>query len=232
MSGKEIIAIDGTAGSGKSTVARELAKRLSYRLVDSGSMYRAVTLLAIEREIDIDDQERLEELAKEVSRSFSFKMDYEQGLRIFLEGRDITELIRRPDVGALVSEVSAMPAVRNDLVRLQKRLLKEGKVVVEGRDIGTKVCTEAEVKVYLDASLEERVRRRQLHMTEQGLSVSGSEVEKEIRHRDSYDSTREHSPLVPSQDSYRIDTTKMTIEEVVERVMGLWRKMQSPDEEA
>lgn len=217
--GCSVIAIDGPAASGKSTVAAEVARRLGFMLVDSGSMYRAVTLLAIERGIARDDEAALVETAREVRRVYRLARGAEGPPRISLGGRDVTEAIRSPEVGEVVSPVSAVSGVRDEMVALQRELAAGGVAVVEGRDIGTTVFPNAQLKVYLEATPGERTRRRKKEFEEKGVSISYLEVEGEIDMRDSMDSSREASPLAKAVDARVIDTTNMNVDKVVKAII-------------
>lgn len=199
-----VVAIDGPAGAGKSTVARAVAGALGFTYLDSGAMYRTVALAALERGLAPAD------VAPQVT--------IELGDRVRLDGRDVTAAIRSPDVTEAASRAAADPAVREALVDQQRRLLADGDWVAEGRDIGTVVAPEAEVKIFLTASPEERARRR---AAELGADVKTVLSEQLIR--DQRDSTREHSPLKPADGALELDTTGLTLEQVVERVSALAR---------
>lgn len=216
--GALVIAIDGPAASGKSTVALSLARRLELALVDSGSMYRAVTLLAIEQAVAIDDTDALRVLARSVSADFNLDLSDESPPRVCLGERDVTREIRSPEVGEAVSPVSRVGAVREEMVLLQRTIVGERGAVVEGRDIGTIVFPDAQLKVFLEASPLERARRRFLEFQQKGVPATEVEVRKEIARRDSIDSTRELSPLAVAPDAFLLDTTDMTVEQVVEEV--------------
>jgi CMP/dCMP kinase len=196
-----VIAIDGPAGAGKSSVARAAAERLGFTYLDTGAMYRAVAY----RSKDADDP-------AEVARS----MELELGDRVRVDGEDLTERIREPWVSEASSRVSSNPGVRAALVKQQRRLMSEGDWVAEGRDIGTVVMPEAQVKVFLTASPEERARRRAAE-----LGTDAAVVLKEQTMRDERDRSREHSPLVPAEDAVPVDTTGLSLEEVVEQIVTL-----------
>ncbi len=193
-----VIAIDGPAGAGKSTVARAVADRLHFTFLDTGAMYRCVALAGTP---DLD------------------ALDIRVGERVLLDGRDVTDAIRTPEVTARASQVSADPAVREALVRKQQELMRDGDWVAEGRDIGTVVAPWAELKVFLTADPRERARRRAL---QQGLDVE--EVLREQDERDRRDTEREHSPLVAAGDAVQLDTTGLTQDEVIERIVELARR--------
>jgi len=215
-----LIAIDGPAGAGKSTVARMLAERLGYCYIDSGAMYRAVALLALETGTSPNDVPALAKLAAEADMTFEWQPS---GNRLLLHGRDVTEAIRSPEVTRAASLVSVHLAVRRKLVERQRELGREGGVVMEGRDIGTKVFPQADLKIFLDASLEVRGERR-FHDLKGTGRKSPAEVLQEMAERDQRDRERELSPLVPAEDAVRIDSTHLSAEEVVERIMQLVRE--------
>ncbi len=204
-----VIAIDGPAGAGKSTVARALAERLGFTYLDSGAMYRCVALAALERGADLDDEGEVGEL----SVSLQIALD---GERIVLDGRDVSAAIREPAVTDASSCVSVHPAVREAMVARQRDLIAAGRYVAEGRDIGTVVSPEAPLKVFLTASAEERARRRAAQTGEDFAAVLAAQ-----RERDSRDETREHSALRPAADAVGLDSTGLALDEVVDRIAAL-----------
>ena len=206
-----VIAIDGPAGAGKSTVARAVAKALGFTYLDSGAMYRAVALAALDRGIDPDDGERLGELAWELDIDF-------QGDTIRLGGKPVEGRIRSPEVTIAASRVSVHPQVRQAMVKRQRELIAAGSYVAEGRDIGTVVSPDSPLKVFLTANEEERARRR---AAESGEPVT--EVQEAIRDRDRRDRERPDSPLLAAEGSIDIDTTDLTPDQVVERIVALAR---------
>ncbi|MFL5900550.1 MAG: (d)CMP kinase [Solirubrobacterales bacterium] len=204
-----VIAIDGPAGAGKSTVARAVAERLGFTYLDSGAMYRCVALAALERGVDLED----EAAVGDVARSLAIALD---GERVGLDGRDVSAAIREPRVTDASSLVSVHPAVREAMVAEQRRLIAAGRYVAEGRDIGTVVSPDSPLKVFLTASPEERARRRAGQTGEDPDAVLAAQ-----RLRDARDETREHSALRPAQDAVEIDTTGLALEEVVEKITAL-----------
>lgn len=213
-----VVAIDGPAASGKSTLAIALARRLGLELMDTGSMYRAVALLAVERGVPFSDGPALETLADEVGERFRMELPETGRPRVFLGEREVTGEIRRPEVSEAVSPVSVHGGVRERMVELQRSLAGAGGAVVEGRDTGTVVFPGASLKVFLDASGSERARRRHEELEQKGVSVPIERVSEEIRARDSIDSGRDHSPLRPAGGALVIDTSRMSVESVVEAV--------------
>jgi len=214
-----IIAIDGPAASGKSTVAKAVARRLGVRHLDTGAMYRAVTWLALEADVPLNDGVALAALAEANPVTFDYAGDAPVATSIHIAGSDITAAVRYPVVDANVSEVSAVPGVRAALVRQQRLLADRRDTVAEGRDIGTVVFPHAEVKVFLTATAEERARRRQIDLANQGHAVEQSEVQVTLERRDTYDSTREVSPLEAAPDAELLDTTGLSIEQVVDGIV-------------
>jgi CMP/dCMP kinase len=214
-----IIAIDGPAGSGKSTVARGLARRLGFTYLDSGAMYRAITLGALEAGIDRDDGEALGRLADEARIELRDRdHDYVQ---VLLDGRDVSEEIRVPKVTGASSRVAAHRQVRKALLAKQRDLISRGDWVAEGRDIGTVVAPEAPIKVFLTADPAERARRRAAELRRRGIEAEADDVQGAIEHRDRLDSTRSAAPLRPAEDAVLIDTTGLEADEVIDRVLGL-----------
>jgi cytidylate kinase len=213
-----IIAIDGPSGAGKSTVARSLAKRLNYIYIDTGAMYRSVALKVKEKSISPEDESALSQLASSLHITFSAKGEQ---THVFCDGEDITEAIRRPEISRLASTISRQKGVREALVRMQREMGKEGGVVLEGRDIGTVVFPDADVKFYLDAESGERVRRRYHEMVEKGVSVDYKETREELVQRNHHDMHRIHSPLKRADDAHLIDSTLQSVEEVVEEMVGI-----------
>lgn len=212
------IAIDGPAGSGKSTTAREVAKLLDYIYIDSGAMYRAVTLKAIN--LGIPTAESMTIVGIALGVSIQFKPN-QSGTVIFMDGKDISDAIRTPEVNSQINPVAANPEVRKILVEKQQALGKNGGIVMDGRDIGTVVFPDAELKVYMQAGAEERARRRLSEFESRGISISFVEVLREIQIRDNADISRAHGPLKIAADAVIIDTTDLTIQDQIQKVYEL-----------
>ncbi|MCD5405027.1 MAG: (d)CMP kinase [Desulfotomaculum sp.] len=216
MKKKLNIAIDGPAGAGKSTVAKMIASRLGLLYVDTGSMYRALTLKAINLNIGFSEKELVR-----LCEDLDIELVYENGeCRVLLDGQDVTEEIRTPKVSQNVSFVASIPQVRENMVMRQQLMAKNGGVVMDGRDIGTRVMKNADFKFFLTASIEERARRRLIYLKEKGYDVSLSDVIAEISERDDIDKKRSVDPLVPAEDAIIIDTTDLTAEQVVDKMLS------------
>jgi cytidylate kinase len=221
-----VIAIDGPAGVGKSTTSRELARRLGYTLVDTGALYRGVALAARERGISWDDEVAVAALCDEIELGFASQDDGTP--RLLLDGVDRGDDIRTPEVSAGASQVSAYPGVRRALLGIQRRLGAAGGVVLEGRDIGTVVFPDAEVKLFLTASAEERARRRVKDLESKGIRVDYEELLRQIKARDEADSTRAIAPLRPAEDAVILDSTSLDMEAVVRHVLELVESCAKP----
>jgi cytidylate kinase len=208
----DIIAIDGPGGAGKSTIAGLLAEELGYLHLDTGAMYRAVTLAALEKNIGFNDNEALTKVAENIN------IDFNQKGEIFIDGRNVSQEIRSQEVNAHVSETAAVKEVREILVKKQKKIAEENKVVMDGRDITTVVLPDAEYKFYLTASIEERARRRYEELKSKNIEVDIEEIKNNIKERDKKDSQRKYSPLKKADDAVLIDSTNLSIEEVIEKI--------------
>jgi cytidylate kinase len=217
---KQTITIDGPAGAGKSTVAKAIAEALGYTYLDTGAMYRAVAWKGLQEGIPPEDEEAYTRLANEMEIRFATT---DKGQRVFVDGVDVTEALRTPEVTRLSSPVSAISGVRRVLVAQQQQMGRCGGVVAEGRDTGTVVFPDAEVKIFLTASEEERARRRWLERVAQGERVTLEEILVQQRQRDQRDSSRADSPLRPADEAVWIDTTHMTREAVIQRILELCR---------
>ncbi len=215
---KLTIAIDGPSGAGKSTVAKALGKRLGYVYIDTGAMYRSVALRVREKGISPEDESALKELVSSLHITFTMEGDQ---THVFCNGEDITSAIRTPEISRLASSISKQKEIRKSLVQIQRKMGKEGGVILEGRDIGTVVFPDADVKFYLDAESDERVRRRYHEMVQQGVKVDFKETKEELVQRDHNDMHRIHSPLKKANDALLIDSTDRSVEEVVEEMVCL-----------
>ena len=218
-----IIAIDGPAGSGKSITAYLLAKKLNYLYLDTGAMYRALTLKAIKNKVNTYDVQALADLVGQTK--ISLKLGSAQGTRVFVDGKEVSSEIRSPLVSRYVSQVSTIKEVREYLVSLQRKIGSKGEVVAEGRDIGTVVFPEATVKIFLTADLEERINRRWRQLREKVGSLSRREIETNLRQRDLIDSQREISPLKKAPQAITVDNTRLNISQTVEKIRQIVQKV-------
>lgn len=212
------IAIDGPAGAGKSTVARLVASRLGYVYIDTGAMYRALAWKALQRKVASDDGAVLLSLLQEITIRL---VPTEDGNQVWVDDTDVTEMIRTNEVTAVVSTISQHQEVRAHMVKKQQQLAKNKGAILDGRDIGTCVLPQAELKIFLIATVEERAKRRYEENCQKGIPSDYSSILQDIKERDRKDETREFSPLVKASDAIEIDTTNMTIEEVVDRTYEL-----------
>ncbi len=213
MPNKILIAIDGPAASGKSTTAKVLAEKLKIGYLDTGAMYRAITLKFLNENVEL---EKLAEIQR-VLGSTEISLNYsDKGLTVLLDEKDVSEAIRTPEINKTISRISNIPEVRKKMVALQRQIGQTGSWVVDGRDIGTVVFTNADLKIFMVASPEVRAKRRLKDYETKEISASFEEIVDEIKKRDEYDSTREHSPLKPAEDSILLDTSDLSLEEQVD----------------
>lgn len=212
---KIAIAIDGPAAAGKSTVAKIVAQKMKYKYIDTGAMYRAVTYYLLQHDVDVHNEDEISTLLSSIQ--IEFKQE-ENGQHIFLNGKDITDDIRTDNVTNNVSTVSSHAAVRKEMVRRQQEFVEERGIVMDGRDIGTHVIPDAEVKFYLVASVDERAERRFIENEKRGYKTDINQIKKEIRERDLQDMRREVSPLVKADDAIEIDTTSYSIQQVADQM--------------
>lgn len=226
MSKKIVVAIDGPAGAGKSTIARRLADRLSFLYIDTGAMYRAVALWAVRNGTDFSDMHRLEQLA--VAAEIGLE---DGGSKVVLNGEDISAAIRNQQISDGASKVSTIAGVRRALVDKQREMALEQSVVMEGRDIGTIVFPNAEIKVYLDASVEVRAERRLKELLAKGVDATLDQIAREIRERDERDRTRAASPLMQAPDAIYLDSSDLAIEQVEEAILKIVRERTSNGKE-
>ena len=209
-----VVAIDGPSGAGKSTAGRAIADRLGYVFLDTGAMYRALALAALREGIPLDDAAAVAALAGRV------RLDLQPGGAVILDGKDVTSALRTQEVGAAASRVSVHPSVRRHMVARQREMGQAGGVVMDGRDIGTAVFPDADVKFYVDAHPRQRAMRRHEELAQRGLPSDLDTIEREIRERDHADSTRAESPLTRAPDAIHLDTTELGLEEVVRRMLA------------
>ena len=214
------VAIDGPAGAGKSTVAKKLAEKLNFTYLDSGSMYRAVTLAALEDGVDVNNKEKLKRLVKDLSIDIEYKNN---NFKIYMDDQDITNEIRTEKVDNNVSAVAKIKAVRDELVKKQRMIAQTKNIVMDGRDIGTRVLPQADYKFYITATVKERAKRRYKDVVNRGEDKSFEEVQQEIIRRDRIDSNREYSPLKKAEDAVVIDTTDLNKEQVLKKILRIIR---------
>jgi cytidylate kinase len=222
---KNIITIDGPAGSGKSTIAKLIAKDIGLNYIDTGAMYRAITLIALENNIDLEDEQSI---LKKVE-DYTIRLDYnasdpDKYTNIYLNDRDVTMDIRSKEVGEAVSIVSKLSGVRKFLVSLQRKLSSEKACVLEGRDTGSVVCPDALCKIYLTANIDERVERRKKQLNDYKQNPDIRQIKEEIESRDKIDSTRKDSPLIVPENAHIVDTTGMSVEQVFNKIKDIYYK--------
>ena len=216
---KLVVAIDGPAGAGKSTVAQMAAKELGFTYIDTGAMYRAVAWKSLQQGKTVTDA-----LINDVVKDIDIVLDYKEGkTRVFVDGTEVTSEIRTPEVTGIVSQVAALGPVRERLTDLQRKMATQGSVIMDGRDIATNVLPNADIKIFLTASIEERADRRYKEMKAKGYDVDLKKLQEEIAARDKADSEREISPLVQAEDAELLDTSDMSIEEVVKDILDRCR---------
>lgn len=215
------IAIDGPAGAGKSTIAKMAAKKLDFIYVDTGAMYRAMALYFLRREIDAKDEKKIAEVCEHINVTIAYQEGEQQ---VLLNGENVNAFIRTEEVSMMTSNTSKYPAVREKLLYLQRELAAANNVIMDGRDIGTCVLPDAELKIYLTASASERAKRRYLEQKERGVESDLAQIERDIIARDEQDMNREIAPLKQAEDAIYLDTSDMTIEEVVTKIVSLVQK--------
>ena len=214
------IAMDGPAGAGKSTIARRVAKELSFIYVDTGAMYRAMALYLLRREVNKDDTEQIGNICQDAEIS----IEYQNGEQIvLLNDENVNSYLRTEEVGNMASVSSAVPRVREKLLSLQRKLARDMSVVMDGRDIGTTILPDADVKIYLTASSLTRAKRRYLELQEKGTVCNLDEIQKDIEERDQRDMNREISPLRQAEDAVLVDSSDLTIQQVVDRILQIFR---------
>ena len=210
-----VVAIDGPAGTGKGTVAKIISEKLNLINIDTGAMYRAVTLEMINKNIGLEDEEKIEKILEKIK----IELENKEGRHIvLLNGEDVTEKIRQPEVTKLVSQASAIKQIRLKMSDFQRKLGQNNKIVMEGRDIGTYVFPNADVKIYLDADVEERAKRRYIQNQEKNIAMSYEEILENIKKRDENDKNKEIGALKKAEDAIIIDTTNLTVEQVIQKV--------------
>ena len=219
MMTKSVIAIDGPAGAGKSTIAKIAAKQLGYIYIDTGAMYRAVAWRVLQKYAPPVSTEQIISCLHNIDIKLSY--DDKQNMQVEVNGMNVTAAIRTPEVTALVSQVAAVGEVREKMVELQRKMARQGKILMDGRDIGTCVLPDADLKIYLTASVEERARRRAKQMQKKGYDIDVEEIKKDITARDEADMKREISPLKKADDAVLLDSTDMTIDEVLHAIFKM-----------
>ncbi len=215
------IAIDGPAGAGKSTIARAAARSLGFLYVDTGAMYRAIALHLLRNHVEVEQTDKIEELLADMTIRIAYSGGEQQ---IILNGENVTSQLRKEEVGNMASRSAANPKVREKLLQLQRDIARDNDVIMDGRDIGTFVLPNADVKVYLTASVEERANRRYLELKEKGLDADMAKIEEDIRTRDFQDMNRTIAPLKQAEDAVVIDSSRMSIPEVMDRIVDAFQE--------
>ncbi len=217
-----VIAIDGPAGAGKSTVAKLVAKKLGFLYIDTGAMYRCLTLKSMENGINWEDKDKLIEIAKNTEIEFITNSEY----KVIMDGKDVSKEIRDEIISKNTKYIASILEIREILWEKQRKYREKFNIVMEGRDIGSKVFPDAEIKIYLDASVDERAKRRYLQLKEMGIEEDIQKIKKEIIERDNRDKNREIAPLIKSDDYYYLDTTDLSIEQVVEKIINIFKTIE------
>jgi len=220
-----IIAIDGPSAVGKSTLAKLIAQELGYLYVETGAIYRAITWKVLKNNINLNNEERIADLVSNLNISMKNILNKsEEGFRIFIDGEEVTKEIHNPEIDKYVSQIAQIPKVRKKLVSIQRDLAKNGRVVMEGRDIGSQILPEADIKFFFTASEETRIQRRFKELIEKGFQVNYEEIKAQIKKRDLIDSQRKYAPLMKTIDAIVIDSTNKSINKVKEEMMEIIKK--------
>ena len=219
-----VIAIDGPAAVGKSTLAKLIARELNFLYVDTGAIYRAITWKVLKNSINVNNENNISDLVADTCITIE-KENSSHNLKnyhhIFVDGEDVTEEIRHPEIDRNVSQIARLPKIRKQLIHLQRRLAEKGNIIMEGRDIGSVILPKADIKLYFTASEEERIKRRYTELIDKGYDVDYEEVKKQILQRDEIDSKRKHAPLIKAKDAIVIDSTKKNVEEVKDEILKI-----------
>mgnify|MGYP005766059745 FL=1 len=215
------VAVDGPAGAGKSTIAKLVAKKMGYIYVDTGAMYRGLAIHFLKKGVNPEEKEAVAEACRDAEVTIGYESGVQQ---IYLNGENVTDMLRTEEVGNMASRTSAIPEVREKLLELQRSLAREKDVIMDGRDIGTNILPDADVKIYLTASVETRAKRRYDELKEKGESCDLEEIARDIKDRDERDMTREIAPLKKAEDAVLVDSSDMSIEEVVSEICSLCRR--------
>jgi cytidylate kinase len=220
-----IIAIDGPAGVGKSTISKLIAQKLGFLYIDTGAIYRAITWKVLKNKINLDDEKLIFDLVSKthlvIKRINNKTDDY---YKIFIDGEDVTSKIRNPKIDQNVSQIAKLPKIRKQLISLQRELAQEGNIIMEGRDIASKILPNADIKLYFTASEEERIKRRYKEIIKKGYKIDYKEVKEQVKQRDLIDSRRKYAPLIKTKEAILIDSTKKSIEEVKDDILEIIKK--------